>query len=69
MCFYCVRLCFVILSQEIGLGNVSEMTILCRVGRKTATQSIPKFHDKINPLLSYCANNQTNPGQNIVVAY
>jgi len=30
---------FSIPSQEIGLGNISKMTCLCWVGRKTTTQS------------------------------
>jgi len=42
MCFCCVRFSFSISSQEVGLGNVSEMTYLVsyQVGRKTATQSL-----------------------------
>jgi len=32
--FCCVRFSFSIASQETGLGNVSKMTCLCRVGRK-----------------------------------
>ena len=39
VCFCSVRFIFFIPGQEIGLGNVSEMIILCRVGHKTLTQS------------------------------
>ena len=39
--FLVLGLVFSIPSQEIGLGNVSEMTyFMYRVGRKTTTQSI-----------------------------
>jgi len=31
-CFCCVRFCFSIPSQEIGLGNVSEMTYFVSSG-------------------------------------
>ena len=41
MCaFIALGFVFSIPCSEIGLGNIPEMTILCRVGRKTTTQSI-----------------------------
>jgi len=44
VCFCCVRLCFFdIISQEIGLGNVTNWPILCRMGHKSLTQSINHY--------------------------
>ena len=46
MCAFVVfGFCFSIPSQEIGLGNVSEMTnFVCRVGRITLTQLINELY-------------------------
>jgi len=44
VCFYCVRFSFSVLSQEIGWEEcIRNDVILCRVGRKTLTQSINQF--------------------------
>ena len=39
-CFYCVRFCFSILSQEPVWGMSPNWLILCRMRRKTLTESI-----------------------------
>ena len=46
-CFCCVRFSFSIPSQEIGLGNVSEMTYFVWSGCKTLTQSIKKYSQSL----------------------
>ena len=42
-CFCCVSFSFSVPNEELDLGNVSEMTYFCRVGRKTTTQSISQW--------------------------
>ena len=74
-CFCCVRFSFSIPSQEIGLGNVSEMTYLVSSGHKTLTQSISVQYDakcltcaKKLTVPAYCANGTTSGKSSVIVS-